>query len=631
MNRSIPFALLSLAMTGLLAGCTSDENAAPVVEFDVGTITCEHLCADRECGDDGCGGSCGLCGEDEICQSFTCVSPLPQDVSSEEVSVTDTTDAGPDDVEEDLAAWPIMDDDLDQIANGEDNCPTESNPDQADLDEDTMGDACDPDIDGDGHLNELDCAPTNPEIHPAVLETCGELEDSGNAIDEDCDGETDEPGAVGCTEFFSDGDGDGVGVSASMTCLCVADQPDHVTLTGDCDDADPTRSPLEKETCDDVDENCNLLIDEGCDDDGDDWCDSSMTVAFPAPAVCPLGGGDCYDYSAEIHPDVEEIPADGLDNNCDGIKEGDLAGPIETDCGQVCTGGSTEALLCALEICYPTLLQNAQVNAPTNANTALGLMALEHYGAPNNALIPWAGDSYVVLSSGKIEQPTFHADKLSGESMQDPYNDKIPPDIIYDVVEFEVQLMAPAGVTGFSIDYLFLSTEYDEYIGSTWNDKLYIVLDAPETTGGVPQVINYTECSDEAVSKGYADIEIAGQEFCFIAVNTAFSEPCSCQVNPDCLVGNCTCPAGGCNLNNPGACMSPLTDISGTGYECSLEAPNGSSTGWLTTTWDIVPGEVFTLTFHIHDTKDFSLDSAAILDNFRWEGAAITKGTAAHN
>jgi hypothetical protein len=215
--------------------------------------------------------------------------------------------------------------------------------------------------------------------------------------------------------------------------------------------------------------------------------------------------------------------------------------------------------------------------------------------------------------------------------MPDCISEGVIPDIIYDVVELQLTLIAPAGVTGFSVDYIFMSTEYDEYIGSPWNDKFYIILNAPETTGGEPQVINFTNCSEQALSEGYSDIEIDGQSYCFIAVNSAFSEPCHCQSPDDCLVGACVCPLGGCGPDTPGACVTPQTDISGTGYSCSLNTPNGSSTGWLTTTWPITPGEVFTLTFHIHDTKDFSLDSAALVDNFQWEGTAVIKGTAAHN
>jgi hypothetical protein len=43
--------------------------------------------------------------------------------------------------------------DGDGAADGRDTCPTKPNPDQSDLDGDGRGDACDPDIDGDGHSN----------------------------------------------------------------------------------------------------------------------------------------------------------------------------------------------------------------------------------------------------------------------------------------------------------------------------------------------------------------------------------------------------------------------------------------------------------------------------------------------
>ncbi|WP_037320920.1 thrombospondin type 3 repeat-containing protein [Salegentibacter sp. Hel_I_6] len=48
---------------------------------------------------------------------------------------------------------PNDDCDGDGILNGVDNCPTIPNANQADLDEDGVGDVCDPDIDGDGILN----------------------------------------------------------------------------------------------------------------------------------------------------------------------------------------------------------------------------------------------------------------------------------------------------------------------------------------------------------------------------------------------------------------------------------------------------------------------------------------------
>lgn len=52
-----------------------------------------------------------------------------------------------------------LDTDGDGIPDATDNCPTVANKDQADLDADKIGDACDPDIDGDGYPNGVDAFP----------------------------------------------------------------------------------------------------------------------------------------------------------------------------------------------------------------------------------------------------------------------------------------------------------------------------------------------------------------------------------------------------------------------------------------------------------------------------------------
>jgi hypothetical protein len=54
------------------------------------------------------------------------------------------------------------DDDGDGICTNDDNCPLVPNPDQHDIDLDAIGDACDPDVDGDGVVNSADvCAGTS--------------------------------------------------------------------------------------------------------------------------------------------------------------------------------------------------------------------------------------------------------------------------------------------------------------------------------------------------------------------------------------------------------------------------------------------------------------------------------------
>lgn len=108
-----------------------------------------------------------------------------------------------------------------------------------------------------------------------------------------------------------------------------------------------------------------------------------------------------------------------------------------------------------------------------------------------------------------------------------------------------------------------------------------------------------------------AGASLASGYCCYIAINTALSECCWYDGCPD---GTWT------------------TDISGTGYSCAALAfldgdSTGSSTGWLTTSWPIQPEEVFSLTFHVHDTGDGAFDSEVILDNFRWHSDPTTPGT----
>ena len=108
-----------------------------------------------------------------------------------------------------VAGDTCLDGDGDGITNTEDNCPRDANPDQANLNNatDNVGDACDPDIDGDGVLNvdEVD----------ACLRLPGTAEDNGCPANFDSDrdgliGSMDScpmiynPGSIPCTD--TDGD-----------------------------------------------------------------------------------------------------------------------------------------------------------------------------------------------------------------------------------------------------------------------------------------------------------------------------------------------------------------------------------------------------------------------------------------
>jgi len=106
------------------------------------------------------------------------------------------------------------DDDGDGIINSRDNCRTDQNPDQTDLDgdctpaDDQCGDACDNDLDGDGRLNALDNCPRVP--NGAFQGTCMEGTTGPCLSNAACNTA---PGAGDglCSRSQDDRDDDGVG------------------------------------------------------------------------------------------------------------------------------------------------------------------------------------------------------------------------------------------------------------------------------------------------------------------------------------------------------------------------------------------------------------------------------------
>lgn len=77
----------------------------------------------------------------------------------------------------------------------------------------------------------------------------------------------------------------------------------------DCDDTDPDINPDADEVPNDgIDQDCDRVdFTEDCDQDGD---------GFDA-LVC--GGTDCNDLDPDVNPDAEEIGGDGIDQNCDSM------------------------------------------------------------------------------------------------------------------------------------------------------------------------------------------------------------------------------------------------------------------------------------------------------------------------
>lgn len=130
--------------------------------------------------------------------------------------------------------------DADGIVDSEDNCPNTSNANQADFDNDGIGDLCDLDDDNDGVVDTEDCFPFDPTRALKVT-------------------------------YYLDADGDGIG-NADISVVSCTPPMNYVPTSGDCDERYDAIAPLRVEICDGIDNDCDGQIDEGLE------CDSIGTA-----------------------------------------------------------------------------------------------------------------------------------------------------------------------------------------------------------------------------------------------------------------------------------------------------------------------------------------------------------------
>ncbi|MEL6346166.1 MAG: MopE-related protein [Myxococcota bacterium] len=166
--------------------------------------------------------------------------------------------------------------------------------------------------------DDTDCDDVEETTNPGADERC-------DAVDNDCDGTTDEDDAVDAATFYADADGDGFGDAGVTDAACAA-PTGYVSDDTDCDDAAVTTFPGADEFCDDVDNDCDETVDEDdavdaptwyADTDGDDFGDpDAPTRACSQPTGYLADRTDCDDAAATTFPGADEF-CDDVDNDCD--------------------------------------------------------------------------------------------------------------------------------------------------------------------------------------------------------------------------------------------------------------------------------------------------------------------------
>lgn len=208
----------------------------------------------------------------------------------------------------------------------------------------------------------------------------------------------------------------------------------------------------------------------------------------------------------------------------------------------------------------------------TGSHQKEAIRALERLGQ-STRLVPQEGYRFLALSSGPIWNPApAGSGELSGRGKKDPLPEymgqvkiRAAKKRVFDLHQIKLELKAPHNARSFSFDFNFFSAEYPEYVNQEFNDSFYAILEAPSTNRG--------RTTNIAFDADNASIEVD---------NNYFQKP-----------------------------FHPIPNT-GTGFDYH------GSTGWLRTSWPIEGGEVFTLTFSIHDEGDAIYDSLVVLDNFRF-------------
>jgi hypothetical protein len=367
-----------------------------------------------------------------------------------------------------------------------------------------------------------------------------------------------------------------------------------------------------------IDEDCNGVTDDNADADGDGWsvCDGD----------CCDTAGACSSSPALVNPGAYDVPADGVDNDCNGTV--DDVPPTDCSTADKLTGVTATDVAHAMDICQTTtqnpalkdkkwgLISATQLHADSSA-FATATDATDKQTAVKktfgSVITPKKNATLAVISSGmaRAEDDTGWTSPSTsiGSYVTFPgapplstflgqHSGGLPPGHCgattcttgtgaNDSIDIHLVLRVPTNAKSFSYDFRFFSMEYQSYQCTSYNDYYLALLQSGASAIPADHNISFDSLLNP------------------VSVNNGFFQDC------------------GGNGKNCGDCPFGVASLAGTGFD----TVSGGATEWLTTDAPVIPGETVTLDLMIFDVGDTALDSLVLLDNFRWHVDAVEVGT----
>ncbi len=172
-----------------------------------------------------------------------------------------------------------------------------------------------------------------------------------------------------------------------------------------------------------------------------------------------------------------------------------------------------------------------------------------------------------------------------------------------DSVMLQIKLRAPTNARAFSLNTYFLSAEFPEFVCNEYNDQLVILIDTPKPTSPIPNPVDKNlMVYNDGAGLWPVGINVASGTALFNVCNLASAQSINAKVSSK-------------------SCSLGKGQLTGTGFE------DRGGSFWLTTSGNVIPGDIVTLRIVVWDVGDSYFDSMAVLDGFKWLPNATVPGT----